>query len=67
MGDGEVFPRDSLRYVDRTVAAGVDARVDVGEGMAHGFLSDIGTLAASIKALDEIGWFLTDRLRAFTK
>jgi monoterpene epsilon-lactone hydrolase len=67
MGDDKVFPRDSLRYVDRTVAAGADARVDLGEGMAHGFLSDIGTPAASIKALDEIGWFLTDRLMAFTK
>ena len=43
-------------------AYGVDARVDVWEGMPHGFLSGIGTLAASNQALDEIGRFLADRL-----
>ena len=47
VGDDEVLLDDSLRYVERAVAAGVDARVDVWEGMAHGFLSGIGTLAAS--------------------
>jgi acetyl esterase/lipase len=41
---------------------GVDARVDVWECMPHGFLSGIGTLAASEQALDEIGRFLADRL-----
>ena len=50
------------RGIERAVAAGVDARVDVWEGMPHGFLSGIGTLAASNQALDEIGRFLADRL-----
>lgn len=62
VGDDEVLLDDSLRYVERAVAAGVDARVDVWEGMPHGFLSGIGTLAASKQALDEIGRFLAGRL-----
>jgi epsilon-lactone hydrolase len=62
VGDDEVLLDDSLRYVERAIAAGVDARVDVWEGMPHGFLSDIGSLAASKEALDEIGRFLADRL-----
>jgi epsilon-lactone hydrolase len=62
VGDDEVLLDDSLRYVERAVAAGVDARIDVWEGMSHGFLSGIGTLATSTQALDEIGGFLADRL-----
>jgi len=62
VGDDEVLLDDSLRYVERAVAAGVDARVDVWEGMPHGFLSGIGTLAASNQSLNEIGRFLADRL-----
>ena len=62
VGDDEVLLDDSLRYVERAVAAGVDARVDVWEGMPHGFLSGIGTLAASNQSLDEIGRFLADCL-----
>ena len=34
VGDDEVLLDDSLRYVERAVAAGVDARVDVWEGKA---------------------------------
>jgi len=60
--DDEVLLDDSLRYVEGAVATRVDARVDVREGMPHGFLSGIGTLAASNQALDEIGRFLADRL-----
>ena len=62
VGDDEVLLDDSLRYVERAVAAGVDARVDVWECMPYGFLSGIGTLAASRQALDEIGRFLADRM-----
>jgi len=62
VGADEVLLHDSLRYVERAVAVGVDARVDVWEGMPHGFLSGIGTLATSNQALDEIGRFLGDRL-----
>ena len=67
VGNDEVLLDDSLRYIERAVAAGVDARVDVWEGMAHGFLSGIGTLAASTQALDAIGTFLADHLTAFAK
>jgi len=52
---------------ERAVAAGVDARVDVWEGMVHGFLSGIGTLAASNEALEMIATFLTDRLTPAAK
>ena len=48
--------------IERAVAAGVDAHVDVWEGMAHGFLSGIGTMDAPTQALDAIGEFLTGRL-----
>lgn len=37
VGDDEVLLDDSIRYVERAVAAGVDARVDVWMGMPHGF------------------------------
>jgi len=67
VGDDEVLLDDSRRYVERAVAAGVDARVDVWEGMAHGFLSGIGRLAASTQSLDAIGAFLADRLMASSK
>ena len=56
----EVLLDDSSRFVERAVAAGVDARADVWEGMPHGFLSGVGTLAASEQALDEIGRFLAE-------
>ncbi|MDR3762819.1 MAG: alpha/beta hydrolase [Acidobacteriota bacterium] len=67
VGDDEVLLDDSLGYVERAVAAGVDARLDVWEGMAHGFLSGIGKLAASTQALDVIGAFLAGRLMASSK
>jgi epsilon-lactone hydrolase len=61
VGHDEVLLDDSLRYVEWAVAGGVDARIDVWEGMAHGFLSGIGTLAASTHALEAISAFLIDR------
>lgn len=67
VGDDEVLLDDSLRYVERAVAAGADARVDVWESMTHGFLSGIGRLAASTQALDAIGAFLANRLLALSK
>jgi len=36
VGGDEMLLDDSRRYVERAVAAGVDARVDVWKGMAHG-------------------------------
>ena len=61
VGDDEVLLDDSRRYVERAVAAGVDARLDVWMGMPHGFVAIIGT-KASAQALDAIGQFLTDSL-----
>ncbi len=64
VGDDEVLLDDSLRYVERAVAAGVDARVDVWMGMPHGFPGSIGRLKAAAQALDAIGAFLAGMLRA---
>jgi len=64
VGDDEVLLDDSRRYVERAVAGGVDARLDVWMGMPHGFVASIGTLKASALALDAIGEFLAERLQA---
>lgn len=62
VGDDEVLLDDARRYVGRAVAAGVDATLDVWEGMPHGFLGGIGRFAAASEALDGIGAFLSARL-----
>src|SRR6202042_723267 len=64
VGDDEVLLDDSLRFVERAVAAGVNARVDVWMGMPHGFPASIGRLKAAAQALDAIGAFLAERLQA---
>lgn len=64
VGDDEVLLDDSRRYVERAIAAGTDARLDVWMGMPHGFAGSIGTLKASAQALDAIGAFLAEKLRA---
>jgi acetyl esterase/lipase len=53
---------DSRRYVERAVAAGVDATLDVWLGMAHVFVNGVGTLKAASEALNAIGKFLNERL-----
>lgn len=64
VGDDEVLLDDSLRYVERAVAAGIDARVDVWMGMPHGFIASIGRLKAATQALDASGAFLAERLKS---
>jgi len=64
VGDDEVLLDDSVRFVERARKAGVDARLDVWEGMAHGFLGGVGRLAASSEALHAIGEFLTERFNS---
>src|SRR6266850_2361550 len=64
VGDDEVLLDDSLRYVERAVAAGVDARAEVWMGMPHGFPGSIGRLKAAAQTLDAIGAFLAERLKA---
>ena len=62
VGDDEVLLDDSRRYVERAVAAGVDAMLDVWMGMPHGFVTGIREFAAARQALQAIGTFLTERL-----
>lgn len=64
VGDDEVLLDDSVRFVARARKAGVDVRLDVWEGMTHGFLGGIGRLAASSEALHAIGEFLTERFNS---
>jgi epsilon-lactone hydrolase len=63
VGDDEVLLDDSRRYVERVVAAGVDARLDVWMGMPHGFPVSVGKLKAAAQALDAIGMFLVEQLQ----
>jgi len=58
VGDDEVLLDDSRRYVERAVAAGVDAELDVWMGMPHGFVTALGAFDAARQALDAIGPFL---------
>jgi acetyl esterase/lipase len=64
VGEDEVLLDDARRYVAKAVAAGVDARVEVWQGMVHGFPSSVGQLAAADAALAATGAFLADRLSA---
>jgi acetyl esterase/lipase len=61
VGDDEVLLDDSVRFVERAIASGGDARLDVWEGMVHGFLGGVGHLTASNEALQVIGEFLNNR------
>jgi acetyl esterase/lipase len=58
VGDDEVLLDDSRRYVERAVAASVDAELDVWMGMPHGFVTGIGQFDAARQSLDAIGAFL---------
>jgi acetyl esterase/lipase len=58
VGDDEVLLDDSRRYVERAIAAGVDAELDVWMGMPHGFVTGIGQFDAAQQSLDAIGAFL---------
>lgn len=61
VGDDEVLLDDSVRFIDRALAAGVDAQLDIWEGMVHGFPGSVGQLSASTEALQQIGAFLSER------
>jgi epsilon-lactone hydrolase len=64
VGSDEVLLDDSLRYVERAFAAGVDARVDVWTGMHHGYAGSVGKLKAAAQTLDAMGTFLAERRQA---
>src|ERR1700722_9502485 len=42
VGDDEVLLDDARRYVERAVAVGLDAKLDVWMGMPHGFVNGVG-------------------------
>jgi acetyl esterase/lipase len=62
VGDDEVLLDDSVRYATRAAQVGVDVRLDVWQGVAHGFHGSVGGLDAANTALDDIGRFLTGQL-----
>jgi acetyl esterase/lipase len=62
VGDDEVLLDDSRRYVERAVAAGVDAELNVWMGMPHGFVASIDSFAAARLAIRAIGDFVAERL-----
>jgi epsilon-lactone hydrolase len=64
VGNDEVLLDDSRRYVERAVAAGADARLDLWMGMPHGFVTNVGGFNAATKALKASGAFLTERLES---
>lgn len=67
VGDDEVLLDDSVRFVDRALTAGVDAQLDVWEGMVNGFPGSVGVLDASAKVLWQIGSFLAERFAETTE
>jgi acetyl esterase/lipase len=62
VGEDELLLDDSVRYVARAVAADVEARLDIWQGLPHVFPSNVGSLAAADEALNAIGQFLAERL-----
>lgn len=64
VGDDEVLLDDSVRFVERALAAGVDIRLDVWQGMVHSFLGSVGHLAASAETLRLMSEFLVERFAA---
>src|ERR1700676_2226872 len=62
VGDDEVLLDDSRRYVERAVAVGVDAKLDIWMGMPHGFVTNFGGFNAAAQALKARGAFLSERL-----
>lgn len=64
VGEDEVLLDDSRRYFERAISVGVDTRLDVWQGMPHGFVGNIGKLSAAAQALDSIGAFLAEQLSA---
>jgi monoterpene epsilon-lactone hydrolase len=62
VGGDEMLLDDSLRFVERAAAVGIDARVDVWQGMQHVFPAAVAAFAAARLAVAEIGAFVRDHL-----
>ncbi len=58
VGDDEVLLDDSVRLARRAEEAGIDVRLDVWEGMLHGFPAALETFEAANSALDDIAAFI---------
>jgi epsilon-lactone hydrolase len=67
VGDDEVLFDDSRRYVERAVAAGIDAKLDIWIGMPHGFVTNVGRFSTATIALKASGDFLAERLGIMAK
>jgi epsilon-lactone hydrolase len=61
VGSDEVLLSDSIRFVEKAFAAGVDARLEVWDGMIHGFLGSVGRLEGSNGGLQRLGEFIRER------
>jgi monoterpene epsilon-lactone hydrolase len=61
-GDDEMLLSDSVRLAERANAAGVDVRLNVWDGMLHGFATAIDTFETSRNALDDVATFLRSHL-----
>jgi len=60
VGDDEVLLDDSVRLARRAEKAGVDVRLDIWDGMLHGFPAALATFEAAKSALYEIAAFIRD-------
>jgi acetyl esterase/lipase len=64
VGEDEMLFDDSVRFAERANAAGVDVRLDVWQGMVHGFVGSVGRLSTTDAALPLITKFLVERFAA---
>jgi len=64
VGNDEVLLDDSRRYVEKAVAAGVDARLDIWMGTPHGFVGGVGKLQGASLTLKAIGAFVDEKFSA---
>lgn len=62
VGDQEMLLDDARRYWQKAAEAGVDAGLEIWEGMPHGFFGAPGQLDAADRSLDLTGAFLAGRL-----
>jgi monoterpene epsilon-lactone hydrolase len=67
VGDDEGLLDDSRRYVERAVAAGIDAKLDIWMRMPHGFVTNVGRFSTATIALKASGDFLAERLGIMAK
>jgi monoterpene epsilon-lactone hydrolase len=62
VGTADLLLSDAERLAEAAVAAGVDVRLEVGEGLPHVYQLMLGTPEAA-DATERIGRFLRERVR----